>query len=934
MSSHGELLQHFYEHLASDEWQEGLENFRQGRVTVETFQSGLLSAIVTHERGQETIHLKIHPAHSIIQWIECSCPVNRSQSRYCSHIAGVVLYLDRHLEKQFHIQLKPPPTSPPKKRKKPKIGTSSTQGVTPHENPITNGQPFHILDHLEDSIQSLSLIGQGPKVKVRVSLQKRQSTVYELSIDEAGRFLTTHPKLCVKTNGSIKTFRSVARVGTYISSSGDGELLLEKCIQIQVPSGFSQIKKAFGEWRESSIHGRKQSLGSRFFLFGKYAEKFTGEEFSFVPERGYFPLHRPPHEWFQKPATRKISGDTAAQALLSNFDSWSGIGAVWLDKDFEQPEIVEAPKISDIKVHRTEKGWFELDPIYQVGKSKISMANLLSAYKKTKGQYIQDGKTWTKVPDFLKEHDWGIKDDKIQVDTLGLLRLRAELGDFDSFSGSQKSLQQFRMQTDFRLNDTPPKLIDTSLDLRDYQHLGYQWLWWLYSNRLNGLLADDMGLGKTHQAMALLSSIQLENNSAKFLVICPTSVLEHWADKIRSFAPRLSPQSYHGSRRERLLQSKNSTTLITSYGIMLRDIRRLSAIQWDAIVLDEAHYVKNKSTATFKAVCQLNSKIRLGLTGTPMENHLGELKSLFDFLIPGYLGSDRYFRDEFQTPIEQHKDREAEQSLQRLIHPLKMRRTKKDVLKELPSKIEEVRHCRLSTEQSALYSEVLALKARPLIETLESGNTPVPYLHVFATLQMLKQVCNHPALLSSPEDFQKHESGKFELLKEIIDEALGSGNKIVIFTQYVRMAEIISSYCDLQSIGHVTLTGKSRSRGRLIQKFQEDPNTRIFIGSLLAGGIGIDLTAASVVIHYDRWWNASKENQATDRVHRIGQKNFVQVMKLVTLGTLEEKIDRMIQAKQSIFENVLEKDEDLFKALDRQQLIDLLQTSDEDPNLV
>ena len=259
-----------------------------------------------------------------------------------------------------------------------------------------------------------------------------------------------------------------------------------------------------------------------------------------------------------------------------------------------------------------------------------------------------------------------------------------------------------------------------------------------------------------------------------------------------------------------------------------------------------------------------------------------------------------------------------------------MRRTKKEVLKDLPPKVEDIRHCSLSSDQAKMYQEVLSLRANPLIEQLEDTEQKVSYLHVFATLTMLKQVCNHPELIAKTGNFEQFTSGKFELLKELLSEALGSGHKIVIYSQYVEMIEIISNYLDSQLIKHVTLTGKTKNRGKVIKEFQEDESCKIFVGSLLAGGVGIDLTAASVVVHYDRWWNASKENQATDRVYRIGQNKNVQVLKLVTRGTLEEKIDELIKSKQKLFEKFLDRDEELFKTLSRTQLIGLLKGTDED----
>lgn len=406
-------------------------------------------------------------------------------------------------------------------------------------------------------------------------------------------------------------------------------------------------------------------------------------------------------------------------------------------------------------------------------------------------------------------------------------------------------------------------------------------------------------------------------------MICPTTVIDHWHNKIQNYAPQLQAIKHHGNKRFFSSKESEPLTLITSYGILLRDHRKFAKTTWDAIILDEAHYIKNNKTMTYKAVCHLESSFRLCLTGTPMENHLGELKNLFDFLVPGYLGSNHFFNREFIQPITQLHDLEQENLLQKLIYPIKLRRTKQEVLSELPEKIEDIRYCSLSNEQASLYQQALSQHVRPLLERIESQEN-ISYLHIFKTLQLLKQICNHPALVLKKKNFEEHKSGKFELLKDLLLEALESGQKVVIFSQYLGMVNYIENYCKSKNVGYVSLTGSSSERGKIIEKFQEDPKIRVFIGSLLAGGMGIDLTAASVVIHYDRWWNPSKENQATDRVHRIGQKKSVQVFKLVTRGTLEEKIDELIQKKANEFNKFFEQDKTVFKSLSKEDIIKLL----------
>jgi SNF2 family DNA or RNA helicase len=435
-----------------------------------------------------------------------------------------------------------------------------------------------------------------------------------------------------------------------------------------------------------------------------------------------------------------------------------------------------------------------------------------------------------------------------------------------------------------------------------------------------------MGLGKTHQTMALLYAVSQTRKNPKFLVISPTTVLDHWLDKIEEFAPGLKPIKYHGLKRQGLLSGLGSQkhTVLSSYGIVMRDIAQLGEIEWDVVVLDEAHFVKNNDTATYRAVCNLKSKSRFCLSGTPMENHLGELKAVFDFLVPGYLGSDDYFKKTWLQPVSTGTAAPQDTSLQRLIHPFKMRRTKNLVLKDLPEKVEDIRHCTLSEEQQSMYKQTMDMKVRPLMDLVKDETKAIPFLHVFSVLTLLKQICDHPSVLTGRETWRDHQSGKFELFKELIQESIESGHKIVVYSQYLDMLGIISDYLKSESIDHELLTGSTTNRGKVIARFQKDDNCKVFCASLLAGGIGIDLTAANVVIHYDRWWNASKENQATDRVHRIGQNRNVQVLKLVTRDTLEERIDQLIKKKKALFEKFLDQDEEIFKSLTRSEIIELL----------
>ena len=414
---------------------------------------------------------------------------------------------------------------------------------------------------------------------------------------------------------------------------------------------------------------------------------------------------------------------------------------------------------------------------------------------------------------------------------------------------------------------------------------------------------------------------------APHLVVCPTSVLDHWEDKLRRYAPSLDSLRMHGLDRPRTLESERlPPVVLTTYTILVRETAQFEAIEWDTIVLDEAQKIKNPATRMARAVRRLRAHYRVALTGTPLENRPMELWSIMEFLQPGYLGSAETFRRRFERPIVERADEAATAYLRRLVDPFKLRRLKAEVLAELPPKMEDVRWCRLSAHQAALYRSALS-QAGALVEGLRDASRPIDYIHIFALLTRLKRICDHPALVLPGTRVRKLSSGKFALFQELLEEALSSGQKVVVFSQYLEMLELMAEHVAGRGIGHVTLRGDTRDRGRIIQTFQQRPECRVFLGSLLAGGLGIDLTAATVVIHYDRWWNAAREDQATDRVHRIGQSRGVQVFKLATRGTLEERIHRMIERKRSLMEAVVGADGDALKTFTREELLELLSAS-------
>jgi SNF2 family DNA or RNA helicase len=524
---------------------------------------------------------------------------------------------------------------------------------------------------------------------------------------------------------------------------------------------------------------------------------------------------------------------------------------------------------------------------------------------------------------------------QLRMTTLEWLRLtvfedlKAPLGET---SEDRQTRQQIAQLTSFQTE----QIVDLSglkSDLRSYQEVGVRWLFFLYLHGLSGLLCDEMGLGKTHQAMGLIATSRNQGaQDEKILVVCPTSVIYHWEELLKNFLPGVRVLVFYGISRKLDSFKENADILLTSYGTLRSEKQALSQIDFEIAIFDELQIAKNAASQTHKALKKIKAKMRLGLTGTPIENRLLELKALFDIVLPGYLPQEAQFKELFANPIEKNQDAEKKAMLSKLIKPFILRRKKSEVLLELPDKIEEISYCDLSEEQKELYKKTFLLHKDALLKDLENETKPVPYLHVFSLLTSLKQICDHPCLINKQySEYKKHKSGKWDLFVELLQETRDSGQKLVVFSQYLDMLDMMEAHLKEQHIGYASIRGSTRNRKEQLDKFRDDPACEIFLASLQAVGVGVDLVSASVVIHYDRWWNPARENQATDRVHRIGQNRGVQVFKLVTKGTIEEHIHRLIEKKLTLMEGVIGfDDQDQIKGLDRKELLQLLWLIDKD----
>jgi SNF2 family DNA or RNA helicase len=527
----------------------------------------------------------------------------------------------------------------------------------------------------------------------------------------------------------------------------------------------------------------------------------------------------------------------------------------------------------------------------------------------------------------LIQQDRGRNDQRLRLSSAELLRLQASSSKPLRVEGSEESSAFIKRFLDLRPAEPLTIPVGLKSHLRPYQKLGLEWLKFLYENQLAGLLCDDMGLGKTHQAMGLMVVLREQLGvTAPFLVVCPRTVISHWRNKMRDYAPGLRTVQYHGPQRDLDRALGEGDVVLTSYGVLRNDVAKLEPTVWGLVVMDEVQQIKNRATLGYRAARSIKARMKLGLTGTPIENSLVELKALFDLTLPGYLGSEEVFREKFEPGPDGEADDWQLAHLRRLTSPFILRRLKTAVLDELPEKIEDVRTCRLSEEQLHLYRETISSKGVALMEKLRNDSEPLPYIHIFALLNLLKQICDHPALaLNDIDSYRSHESSKWDLFEELLDESLESGQKVVVFTQYLGMISIMEQHLEQLGVEYVTLTGASRHRGDIVDRFNDDEDCRVFLGSLKAGGTGIDLVGGSVVIHYDRWWNAAREDQATDRLYRIGQKRVVQVFKLIAEETLEERIASIIDSKRRLMSTVVQADDPkLNKIFTREELIELL----------
>jgi SNF2 family DNA or RNA helicase len=666
----------------------------------------------------------------------------------------------------------------------------------------------------------------------------------------------------------------------------------------------------------------------------QYGDLYYIEELGILAEDQYPKL---PPDKFKEPV-KTVINRSRVPAFLEEFRTDLADDTYRIDENIKRLKIITDFDRVEITPEVLERDWCWISVKYGMGSQWISLSDILAA-KKAKQRYVATDEGWIDVESpkfspldtlFERTSDTPqlVENAGIRLSRMDVFRLAAgREDDIIAFTGDADRVSILKRLYRMKPSVLLPELEGMTSRLRDYQKRGTEWLMFLFENGFGGLLCDDMGLGKTHQAMALMMWLRERKAASEpFLLVCPTTVISHWHRKLGEHAPGLKTAVYYGEGRDLTAVIEGNDIILTSYGVLRRDVSHIKRVSFSIAMFDEIQNIKNRETKTYRAAEIVRAGIKLGLTGTPVENTLADLKALLDLTAPGYLSTEDHFLHRYLIPIEQNRNASRREELSRLISPFVLRRLKGTVLKELPEKIEDIRFCELSEDQIKLYREAISRQGADLVKVLREASQPVPYLHIFALLGLLKQICNHPALVEGTvKDFSRYQSGKWELFIELLSESLDSGQKVVVYSQYLKMLDIMESYLTERKVEFAKLTGASRNRGDIIDRFNTDAGCRVFLGSLKAGGVGIDLVAASVVIHYDRWWNAAREDQATDRVHRIGQRRGVQVFKLVTLGTLEEKIDAIIEKKRNLMNGVVKEDDPgLLKSFTRQQLLDML----------
>ena len=625
-----------------------------------------------------------------------------------------------------------------------------------------------------------------------------------------------------------------------------------------------------------------------------------------------------------EPKPRNGASPTALDWLRENSSELAERGYEILQEDSNKRFFFGKTEV-DLTVNE-DNDWFDVKAIARFGPHEVPFSQLrnhilnhIREWTLPNGEIALIPEEWFAQYNHLFQFSEDRKNIRLRKHHIGLLQ---DISEHTTLVLDRK-LRQLETFTAIADTAAPGQFNGT---LRSYQKAGYNWFHFLQQYRFGGCLADDMGLGKTIQTLALLQK-QLETarkngGHATSLIIMPTSLIYNWQNEAAKFVPDMRILVHTGTGRikdpEVFAQYE---LIITTYGITRSDEQLLASFYFDYIILDESQTIKNPTSKSFKAVRALKGKHRLILSGTPIENSVADIWSQMAFLNPGLLGSYAYFQKEFVQPIEKKKDEEKSLRLQALIKPFVLRRTKSQVATELPPKSEQVFYCAMGEEQAELYERVKSEYRNAILDSLDDEKNRAPQIVLLQGLTRLRQLANHPRMT---DPAYSGESGKFESVVHTLDNVLQRGNKVLVFSQFVKQLVIFRQYFDQQGIGYAYLDGATKNREEVVRQFREDEDTRLFLISIKAGGVGLNLTEADYVFILDPWWNPAVEQQAIDRTHRIGQTRNVFIYRFITKDTVEEKILALQHRKKTIADTLITTEESFIKSLSAEDIRELL----------
>lgn len=840
---------------------------------------------------------------------------------------------------------------------------------------LYEGKQLHVDDQLMKEEADIPVVRENPRLPIRITGNERHGADVEMDpvfLTEGGRYLYILWNRCFyictreyyeKVKGFVKLMteardqlrrircysyyddEEVQNPRFYLSEQDFGAFaknvlpLMADVLDVQI----QQVDFAAYEPEEAVFHCYLDKVGSRIECKAKVLYGDKEYDVAKIPAKeeavrdirsefrvrtileGYFELASDQQTYFSK------EEEDVLDFLETGLHELEAVSEIFATDRFKNMRVIPMPAVTtgiSIKGNLLDISW------NVEGMSAQEVMDILADYKKKKkyhklksGEFLRMDENslavLAELNDGLHLTKEQLKERKAEVPLYRSLYLDSLMKDNAEYIRLERDKKFKTVIREMRTMEDGDNEIPKQIQavLRPYQEIGFQWLCSLAKFGFGGILADDMGLGKTLQVLAFLAA----HPGAGALVVCPASLVYNWEEECRRFYPAAQITIVAGSAATRQMQIKEwdgHSILVTSYDLLKRDIDLYEDKHFPYMIIDEAQYIKNASTLAAKAVKSIASDCRFALTGTPVENRLSELWSIFEFLMPGYLFSYKRFKEELEGPIAETMDEAARTRLTRLVRPFILRRLKKDVLKELPDKVEDVVYARMEGEQYALYQA----REKQLLMTLASQTEEefkTQKLQILAELTALRQICCHPSLVY---DNYTHGSAKTKACIEVVENAVSGGHKILLFSQFASMLEYLSKTLKEQGLKAFMLTGKTskEERRRLVADFQSG-KADIFLISLKAGGTGLNLTAADMVIHYDPWWNLAAQNQATDRAYRIGQDNKVTVLRLIMKGTIEERILKMQQDKQNLADAVISEDGVSITGLDKEQLLSVLE---------